>query len=237
MAAWRSRRRRGPALVLDYSALADRVATSYIEAPKLVMNRARGIDVVTIDPILHADDDIRLVLDQREDEILVVIPGTTDRAGWLDDFAIWPRHFSELGWYHEGFGSKGIALFRVLMPHLPPSGSGMTTTYVGHSLGAALAEVLAILHARSFFGTHRLVTFGCPRGAALWNFRAESYLRSAREIKRFSRAGDPIPHVPFWPLWKHLSRGSSIGTPARSVDPMANHNINLYAQDLKALGV
>jgi len=226
--------------VLNYAELADRVAVSYREAPKLVLNRARAgpptrvrLDEVITDPIIHAADDIRLVLDQREDELLVVIPGTTDFAGWLDDFAVWPRRFGELGWYHEGFGSKGLALFRALMPHLPPSGSGMTTTYVGHSLGAALAEVLAVLHARSFFGTHRLVTFGCPRGAALWNFQAGRYLRSVNDERRFVRAGDPIPHVPFWPLWKHLSRGSSIGTPALSVDLMANHAIGLYASDLK----
>jgi hypothetical protein len=213
--------------MLNYSALADRVAASYVEAPKVALD----------DPIVRAADDIRLVLDQREDELLVVIPGTTDDAGWIDDFAVWPRFFAELGWYHEGFGSKGIALFGALEPHLPVPGHGMMTTYVGHSLGAALARALAILHARSFFGAHRLVTLGEPRGAALWNFRARTYLRSARDIKRFARAGDPIPHVPFAPLYKHTSRGSAIGTPTGDLDPMSNHNIDLYCSDLKSLGI
>ena len=224
--------------MLTYSQLADRVATSYIEAPKLVMRRGRGLAQVTIDPIIHAADDIRLVLDQRDDELLVVVPGTTDAAGWLDDFASWPRHFAELSWYHEGFGSKGIPLFRALMPHLPPTVTATMTTYVGHSLGAALAVTLAILHQRSFLGPYRLVTFGCPRAAAIWNFQAPSYLSTAHDKKRFSRMGDPIPHVP--PLllaFKHLMRNSLIGTPTRSIDPMSNHDIKLYASDLKTLNL
>jgi pimeloyl-ACP methyl ester carboxylesterase len=214
-------------LILNYGQLADRVAASYIEAPKLVLKA----------PIVRAGDDIRLVLDQRQDELLVVVPGTTDFAGWMDDFATFPRYFAEVGWYHDGFGSHGIPLFTQLMEHLPAPGHGMLTTYVGHSLGGALARVLAIQHHRSFFGAYRLVTFGEPRGAAFWNYRAKSYLNTARDIKRFARAGDPIPHVPFAPLYKHLSRWTMIGTRVDSLDPMDNHNIALYASDLKALGI
>ena len=187
--------------------------------------------------MLHAGDDIRLVLDQRDDELLVVVPGTTDPAGWVDDFSTWPRSFDELGWYHEGFGSKGLPLFAALMEHLPSAGHGATTTYVGHSLGGALATVLAALHTRSFFGAHRLVTFGEPRGAALWNGLTGSYLKPLRDRRRFVREGDPVPHMPFRPLYKHTCRGSEIGTPIGNVDPMSNHNILLYASDLKALGV
>lgn len=213
--------------MLSYSQLAERVSASYSEAPRITLDA----------PIVRAGDDIRLVLDQREDELLVVIPGTTDNAGWIDDFAIWPRSFAELGWYHEGFGSHAIPLFAQLMEHLPAPGHGMLTTYACHSLGAALGRALAIQHHRSLFGAYRLVTFGEPRGAALWNSRAGSYLRSARDIKRFVRGGDPIPHVPFLPLYKHLSRGSPIGTPTGSFDLMTNHSIELYAADLKALAL
>jgi hypothetical protein len=216
--------------MLNYAALADRVAASYVEAPK-------GIFDHEAPTIVRAANDIRLVLDQRADELLVVVPGTTDFAGWMDDFATLPRYFAELGWYHEGFGSKGVALFGKLMPHLPMPGHGMLTTYVGHSLGAALARALAIQHHRSFFGAYRLVTLGEPRGAPLWNFRAKGYLRTARDIKRFARAGDPVPHVPFAPLYKHLSQWDVIGTPTGDPDPMSNHNIDLYCSDLKSLGI
>lgn len=212
--------------MLSYADLAARVATSYVEAPKLVLRS----------PVLHASDDIRLVLDQREDELLVVVPGTTDTAGWLDDFAICPRCFPELGWYHDGFGSHGIALFAQLMEHLPVAGSGVLTTYIGHSLGAALAATMAALHQRGRFGSYRLVTFGEPRSAALWNFQVNGYLETARDHKRFVRAGDPVCHVPFAPLYKHTIRGSLIGRPTGDLDLMTNHSISLYESDLRALG-
>lgn len=214
--------------MLKYWELADRVVASYVEAPKVALDAP---------VIVRAADDIRLVLEQRADELLVIVPGTTDFAGWMDDFATWPRWFTELGSYHEGFGSYGIRLFGQLEPKLPTPGHGMLTTYVGHSLGAALAQVLAIMHHRSFFGAFRLVTLGCPRGAALWDFRAGGYLRSARDIQRFVRDGDPIPHVPFLPLYKHLMRAREIGSKLEGLDPMNNHAIQLYASDLKSLNI
>lgn len=203
--------------MLNYASLADRVAASYSEKPTI-----------------QTADDIRLMLDPRADELLVVAPGTTDLAGWMDDFSGWPRLFDELGYYHEGFGSNGIALFRALMPKLPAAGSGSMVTYTGHSLGAALALTLAILHARSFFGAHRLVTFGSPRCAAMWNRQAPAYLATARDKRRFSRVGDPIPELPGLPTYRHLVPDSPIGIPVLSGGPMINHSIDLYVADIKA---
>jgi len=204
--------------MLSYYQRAELVADSY--------NKPATIQVA---------DDFRLVLTQYDDELVVAVPGTTDLAGWLDDFSTWPRSFDELGWYHEGFGSKGIALFRALEPHLPGPTYGKITTYVGHSLGAALARVLAVMHSRSFFGAYRLMTLGEPRGAALWNVQSWDYLRTAKDNKRFVRAGDPIPYVPFrLQGFKHLSRAWGIGTPVPGVpEQMADHNIALYVSNLK----
>lgn len=205
--------------MLNYSQLAARVSASYSEKPAL-----------------QFADDIRLMLDQRVDELIVVVPGTTDTAGWLDDFSAWPSYFPELGFYHFGFGHDGIQLYDILYPHLPVAGGRMMTTYVGHSLGAALAQVMAIMHGRSMLGAWRLVTFGCPRGAAVWNLQAASYLKLARDLKRFSRVGDPVPTLPEMPTFKHIVKGMTIGTPILSGEPLVNHSIDLYASDLAARG-
>lgn len=127
-----------------------------------------------------------------------------------------------------------MGLFGGLAPHLPVPGKGFVT-YVGHSLGGALALTLAILHARSFFGPYRLVTFGSPRCAAMWNRQALSYLSGAFDLKRFSRIGDPIPELPGLPTYRHLVRNSPIGIPVLSGQPMVNHDIDRYVADLKGL--
>lgn len=203
--------------VLSYGDLAARVSASYSEKPAL-----------------QFADDIRLMLDKRDDELLVIVPGTTDLAGWLDDFSAWPSLFPELGFYHFGFGHDGIQLYDLLYAHLPITGM---VTYVGHSLGGALAQVLAIMHGRGTLCPFRLVTFGCPRGAAIWNLQAKSYLKSAKDLKRFNRVGDPVPSLPEMPSYKHIIPATSIGKPLLSGGAFTNHNIDLYAADLKAVGL
>lgn len=202
--------------MLTYSELGARVGASY-----------------GAKPTIQFSDDIRLVLDQRDDELLVIVPGTTDLHGWLEDFSAWPSFFPEIGFYHFGFGHDGIQLYDLLFPRLPPAGM---TTYVGHSLGGALAQVMAIMHGRGVLGPFRLVTFGSPRGAAIWNMQAKGYLKAAQDLKRYVRVGDPVPSLPEMPSYKHILPAFSIGTPVLSGHPFANHSVALYSADLKARG-
>jgi hypothetical protein len=182
-----------------------------------------------------AGDDIRAVGTQVGDEFVVAIPGTTDLQGWLDDFSIWPRVFPTIGTYHEGFGKWGLALAQLVLPAVGASGR---LVIAGHSLGGALALVLAACSAARKRPPARVLTFGCPRGAFMGNMVAGPLVRSALEAVEYRNWGDPIPDVPPWPTWKHAVKGTMLGAPIHDLaGSMQDHAIQLYSAHLKGAGL
>jgi hypothetical protein len=203
--------------VLTHAAICDFVAASYSQQPTW-----------------QAGDDIRAVGTRIGDEFVVACPGTTDLAGWLDDFSIWPTSFPVIGPYHTGFGLWGLRLWALVNSALPVGGR---LIFAGHSLGGQLALVLAASCAAAMnkHAPMRVVTFGCPRGAFGLNLVAGPLARTALELVEYRNYGDPIPDVPPWPMWKHAKRGTMIGAPIHAQAPsMANHAIALYQTNLKA---
>ncbi|HYA07756.1 MAG TPA: hypothetical protein VEF90_17855 [Xanthobacteraceae bacterium] len=178
--------------------------------------------------------DVRYDLVPRGPELIVVVPGThpSDPLDWLRDLSAWPYWFPGIGPCHDGFGSGGAALWARLSTELP---RGKRIVYTGHSLGGALAQVLAAYHAAEGLPPCRVVTFGAPRVPLGLNFYFGRLVRSALEAVEYRRAGDPVPSVPTWPLFAHPTRGVVIGKALP--DPIANHSIALYAANLAALGV
>jgi len=178
--------------------------------------------------------DVRYDLVPRGPELIVVMPGThpSDPLDWLRDLSAWPRWFARIGPCHAGFGSGGAALWAALRAEL--ARERRRIVYTGHSLGGALAQVLAAHHAADRLPPCRVVTFGAPRAPLGLNFHFGRLVRSALDAVEYRRAGDPVPGVPTWPLFAHPTRGIEIGKALP--DPIANHSIALYAADLAALG-
>lgn len=183
----------------------------------------------------QAGDDIRAVGTQVGDEFVVAIPGTTDLAGWLKDFSIWPKPFPIIGTYHEGFGKWGLKLGDLALKDVPSTGR---IVFAGHSLGAQLAQVLAAVYASVKGKTPpmRVVTVGCPRGAFMGNVTAGGLVRSGLEAVSFRNFGDPVCEVPPWLIWKHNVGLTTLGDRlVESVPTMADHSIALYLSRLKNL--
>jgi hypothetical protein len=178
-------------------------------------------------------NDVRAVGTKVGDEFVVAIPGTVNLAQWMIDFSIWPQSYPIIGTYHEGFGLWGLKLAEQVLPGLP---SGGRVVFAGHSLGAQLAQVVAACYAaqKGARAAMRVVVFGCPRGASIFNFTAGPLVRSALEAISYRNYGDPVCEVPPMPMWKHNVSLTSIGSPIHApVGTMTDHTIGLYRQNVK----
>ena len=171
------------------------------------------------------------LLPRGDEELVVAIPGThpNDPLDWIRDLRTLPRLFPTIGVCHSGFGSGGIAIAERVLAAV--KGDPRLMTVVGHSLGGAMALIVG---ARLIRAGHdaRIVTFGAPRVAFLANLTLPRLTNDALELVEYRRAGDPVPHVPMRPLFRHLTRGIAVG--ADCGDPIGNHAMGRYAADLAA---
>jgi pimeloyl-ACP methyl ester carboxylesterase len=178
--------------------------------------------------------DVQYDLLPRGDELVVAIPGTDPASvlDWIRDARTIPRWIDGLGLVHSGFGGGAAALWRKIDGDMRPRG---LITYVGHSLGGAIAQALGVLHAqRRDFQTFRVVTFGAPRLAFLNRWPARQ-LALGMEAVAYARDGDIVPDVPMRPLYWHPTRPTRIGV--STGDFIADHSIARYADDLKTLNL
>ena len=140
-------------------------------------------------------DDTRCVL---------AFEGTHDLSGWLDDVncrLIVHREYP--GRVHCGFAQALDSVWPQIQP-LVAGAAGARTLYVtGHSLGGALSSLAQwrlVSHGRAVQAAY---TFGEPRvGEAAW---AASWAQANTLAHwRVVHDCDPIPRVPFWPLFHHV---------------------------------
>ncbi|MGA2492061.1 MAG: lipase family protein [Roseiarcus sp.] len=173
------------------------------------------------------------LLPRGDQELVVAIPGThpEDPLDWIRDLSTLPWPFPAIGVCHSGFGSGGTAIAECVLAAV--RGDARLMTVVGHSLGGALALIVGARLIRAGYRT-RIVTFGAPRVAFRLNLALWRHLRRAEQLVEYRRAGDPVPHVPMRPLFRHMTRGAALGQAVR--EPIANHAIGLYATDLAAAG-
>ena len=168
---------------------------------------------------------------------IISVPGTDPRVP--DDLATDADcdavYVPGLGSVHEGFLRIAMSIYPQIVASVVPAEKIILT---GHSLGAAVAMVLAALLARDCHAKEiELIGFGCPRVGAqrlavrLWGVKTTLY--------RFGN--DPVPLVPWLLLWRlppvimmHPAPLTKIGTPLPEL--ISNHAIGNYVAELTKLG-
>jgi len=134
----------------------------------------------------------------------IVVRGTDHASDWLTNLdAILTTFSGEFDGkkVHQGFGYRALEIFKLIQNHH----SGVLFEEIkknklrltGHSLGGAVAVLLAVLFKNVGVDSHHVVTFGQPMvtdfdGASLWNDKIPLF--------RFWNEHDIVPTVPPTPV-------------------------------------
>lgn len=101
---------------------------------------------------------------------------------------------------HAGFNTLFGTLKSELAPLLSELKPAATVHCVGHSLGGAVASLVADWAKRHFNTNVKLYTFGAPK-VGLTNFAlSTTNALKPKNIFRCVNGGDVVPMVPFWPF-------------------------------------
>lgn len=122
----------------------------------------------------------------------VTFPGTASWRDCLTDAKI-RKAKSGAGQLHRGFCAAAGSVYDGILAALPKSARVVVS---GHSLGGAVATIIADWLLSGGYQVETVITFGSPRvGNRAW---ARTYNRLlAERTYRIVNAGDPVPHVPW----------------------------------------
>lgn len=90
---------------------------------------------------------------------------------------------------HQGFGHTAAALYQDARPHLKP---GYTISTTGHSLGGAVALILAMHLNADNYKLDKIITFGQPKVTDMNGAQRYTHLN----ILRVTTEKDPVPLFP-----------------------------------------
>lgn len=143
--------------------------------------------------------DLRAVVIRYDDHTEIAIRGTKDARNWVLDFDVLKTHLSYGVRVHDGFLQSADALLPLVLAELLPSGHGKALMkplrITGHSLGGAVASLIALFLQREGLPVEAVYTFASPRvGNAAWRqiYTTELGQRSYRVVA----AGDLVPLMP-----------------------------------------
>ena len=163
-------------------------AAAAYDTPQQIRERFADRSIIVNDLPLS---DVRFYVLQEPGQQTVAIRGTeaSSLQNWTFNAVIDVEHDSSLGiTTHEGWGVAALELHAAVQPLLTP---GMPVNVTGHSMGGALAVLLALHLQRDGYSV-KVVTFGQPKVTNL-----ESALRLERlDVTRYVTREDPVVGFP-----------------------------------------
>jgi triacylglycerol lipase len=135
---------------------------------------------------------VRYFLEQNDKDRtqIITVRGTNNNKNLDEDLDITVRSDRTIDIpVHAGFDAAARAIYDDVKPHLRP---GYKTYVTGHSLGGAVAAVLAIYLIEDGVQVERVVTFGQPRFTTVEGVKRLGFLPLTRVVDE----NDIVPMVP-----------------------------------------
>ncbi|MDZ4800187.1 MAG: lipase family protein [Bryobacteraceae bacterium] len=210
------------------------------EAERSLENDLRALDVPPVPgaAIGAANPDAFGFIVRETDTPLahvVCIRGTMTPEEWVRDFQAIANPFNEVpgfGFVHLGFEVMWRRIRVSVVESLKNIPNGSRITFVGHSLGGAMALLgaadVAVNMARTRGWVVDAFTVGCPRPGGV-RFRT-NFNRVIPNYFRITNQGDVVPHVPpllLPPLFNHP--GKEVGVVGRNGNP---HSLKAYTNGI-----
>ena len=177
---------------------------------------------------------------QGRKHAVIALRGTRPEIGYHDlltDFYFTPTGFVPGGLVHAGF-AKTYKSFESKILGRDELAAADTIHCVGHSLGGALANIVANTVKSTYHKDTKLYTFGAPRVGLFTGFtpNLERNL-GVSNIFRVSHTNDPITMIPTFPFQHVLGsdrdrNNMTLSSPAGPAD-MTNHSMDIYAQKME----
>jgi len=162
--------------------------------------------------------DLRYGVFDTEYGTVIAIRGTANLDNWLTDARAFPARSCGGFLAHKGF----VSAFRELCTGGMPTIKGGNVIATGHSLGGAIATLLA-----EHTGC-KLVTFGSPR--VYWRFGRAPVLDHVRVV----RDDDPVPMVPKF-LYSHRCDPVAIHDNDHHLIQVTDHLMTAYMKAAASL--
>ncbi|MEW4569286.1 lipase family protein [Tautonia sp. JC769] len=135
----------------------------------------------------------------------LIFAGSKNVVDWTFNLRFGMGHAPDLGgWIHGGFADLwGRGATSVILHMRRAWTPGTPLTIAGHSLGGALATIVAAEFRRIHPGESiDLVTFGAPR---VFSTPALRRLGARVAGRHYLLGVDPIPHLPSWRPWRRYA--------------------------------
>lgn len=162
-------------------------------------------------------DDLRFGIVEVAGKTFIVIRGTANMSNWLRDARVRPMRTCNGYLAHAGF----VAAYRKLCSGGMPTIKGADVIATGHSLGGAVATLLA-----EHIGC-KLISFGSPR--VYMRFFASPDIDHDRVVND----DDPVTMIPRI-LYRHLQEPTvTLRDNDHQLIDVADHSMSVYCERLK----